>query len=428
MLLAKTLERNPNMLAAAIDLHQAGAIPPSTHLIDLDAVADNARVIADSARRHQLKVFAMTKQDGHEPHMTRIALDQGFDAVTAVEARQAYRIHRYGFPLGNVGHTSQLPRAEVEQILAMEPEFVTVYNVEAARRVSDAAAALGRVQQVYVTVAEPGDAGTHDELFGGWTFDECVPGVRPILDLPNVEVAGLAQHTTIDYVSQDDPYTAKPTEAFFTTLRAKEALERELGLDHLRVNCSGNCNTVTAGILAGYGATDIEPGAALVGSGRFHALLDMPERPAQVYVSEITHRWQGHAYAIGGGFGFIWDMDGTMLPFRGIVGRTLDEARDHPLELAAVPWYDIYGLFRDPEGIAQVGHTLLFAHFAHVIMERCYVAAVSGIASGRPKVEALLDSQATMLDGDRNPFTVHEMCASVDRVGRVYNRNPNPVG
>jgi hypothetical protein len=37
------------MLEAAIRLHQEGAIPPSTHLIDLDTVAHNASVIADSA-------------------------------------------------------------------------------------------------------------------------------------------------------------------------------------------------------------------------------------------------------------------------------------------------------------------------------------------------------------------------------------------
>src|SRR5215472_4759299 len=77
-LLAKAIDRNPGMLDAAIRLHQEGAIPPSTHLIDLDAVANNARVIADSAQRFSLTAFAMTKQDGHEPHMTRLVLDRGF--------------------------------------------------------------------------------------------------------------------------------------------------------------------------------------------------------------------------------------------------------------------------------------------------------------------------------------------------------------
>ena len=418
-LLGKALERNPEMLDAAVRLHQDGLIPPSTHLVDLDAVADNARAIASAARRAGLRTFAMTKQDGHEPHMTRLILDAGFDAVTAVEALQAYRIHRFGFPLGNVGHV-QLPRAEVEHILKMDPEFATVYTLEAAQQISAACVRLGRQQRLYVSVGQPGDEGTHPELFGGWTEDHCVEGIRPILDLPNVAVAGIAQHVTIDYASQDDPYSARPTDAFFTALRARERLETELRLTDLRINCSGNCNAVTAGVLAGYGATDIEPGAALVGSGRFHALMDMPERPAQVFVSEITHHWDGCAYAIGGGFGFVWDMNGTMSPFHGIVGTTLDQARSQRLEFVGPPWYDVYGLFYDPDGLARVGDTLLFVHLPQVIMERCYVAAVSGIASGKPVVEALLDSEATILDRNRNPLSLEKSRDSVARVGAQY--------
>jgi predicted amino acid racemase len=419
-LLAKALDRNPAMLDAAIRLHQEGVIPPSTHLIDLDAVANNARVIAEAARRFGLTTFAMTKQDGHEPHMTRLVLDCGFDAVTAVEAMQAYRIHRYGFPLGNVGHTAQLPRADVRRILTMDPQFVTVYTLQAAKFVSEACVALGRTQPVYVTVGRPQDEGTDAELFGGWDERDCVEAIRPILNLPNVVVKGIAQHITIDYPSQDDPYTARPTEAFFTALRARERLERDLGLDKLRMNCSGNCNAITAEILASYGATDIEPGAALVGSGRFHALLDMPEIPAQVFVSEITHHWAGNAYALGGGFGYVWDMDGTLAPFCGIVGRSLDQARNQPLDFCGPPSYDVFGLFDDPDRLATVGDTLLFVHLPQVILERCYVAAVSGISKRRPIVEALLDSEGSVLDGDRNPLSVDDARASVERVRRKY--------
>jgi predicted amino acid racemase len=419
-LLAKALDRNPAMLEAAISLHQEGVIPPATHLIDLDAVADNARLIAEAARQFNLTAFAMTKQDGHEPHMTGLVLDRGFQGVTAVEAIQAYRIHGHGFPLGNVGHTSQLPRAEVRRVLEMDPQFVTVYNVEAARRVSEACVSLGRTQPLYVTVGSPGEEGTEAELFGGWNATDCVEGIRPLLSLPNIVIAGIAQHTTIDYPSQDDPFTARPTEAFFTALRAREQLEHALGLEELRINCSGNCNAVTAGILASYGATDIEPGAALVGSGRFHALLDMPEIPAQVFVSEITHHWTGNAYAIGGGFGFVWEMDGTLAPFHGIVGRSLEQARSQPLRFCGPPWYDVYGLFEDPGRAAEVGDTLLFVHLPQVIMERCYVGAVSGISQGRPKLEALLDSHGTMLDESRNPLSLEDARASVTRVRRQY--------
>jgi len=59
-----------------------------------------------------------------------------------------------------------------------------------------------------------------------------------------------------------------------------------------------------------------------------------------------------------------------------------------------------------------------------VIMERCYVAAVSGISEGRPVVEALLDSEGTVLDGDRNPLPPDDARASVERVRRKYQDVP----
>jgi hypothetical protein len=53
-------------------------------------------------------------------------------------------------------------------------------------------------------------------------------------------------------------------------------------------------------------------------------------------------------------------------------------------------------------------------------MERCYVAAVSGISTQRPIVEALLDSEGTVLDENRNPLPVEEARASVNRVQQQY--------
>jgi hypothetical protein len=53
-------------------------------------------------------------------------------------------------------------------------------------------------------------------------------------------------------------------------------------------------------------------------------------------------------------------------------------------------------------------------------MERCYVAPVSGISEQKPVVEALLDSEGTVLDADRNPLSLDEAHASVERVRRKY--------
>ena len=47
MFLQRLIERNPRLLEAAIALHQQGRIPPNTWLIDLDAIAENARVLSE---------------------------------------------------------------------------------------------------------------------------------------------------------------------------------------------------------------------------------------------------------------------------------------------------------------------------------------------------------------------------------------------
>ena len=420
MLADKTIERNPEMLEAAIELHQSGLIPAPTHMIDLDVVAENARVLAEAAKSCGLRVFVMTKQDGHEPHMTRLALDRGLDAVVAVEAIQAHRIHRYGFPLGHIGHLSNVPRHQIPAILAMEPEFVTVYTYEAAKAISEVATELGREQSLYVVTTNYGDEGTYDEMIGGWTEETCVDGVRPLLDLPNVRVAGLTQHVTIDYVSQDDAHSAKPTEGFFTTLRAKEKLEQELGLEDLRINCAGNANAVTMPILAGYGATDVEPGAALTGSAKFHAVQDMPEKPAHVLVSEATHTWRGDALVVGGGFSFVWDFNETPERFRGLFGRTLEEAKANQLVFKGPPWVDFHGVF-DCEGREPTfGDTLLFCHLSQAFVERGYVAAVSGISEGKPRLRGLFDNACNMLDEEFNPIALEEAMESIEQVSREY--------
>ncbi len=427
MLLGKTLERNPQLLRAALELHQDGVIPTATHVIDLDAVADNAQAISSVARNHGLRALVMAKQSGHDPHMTRVALDRGMDAAVANEAIQAHRIHRFGFPLGNVGHPSNLPKHEVARVIeTMKPDFVTVWTQDAARRVSAVASQIGRIQPLYVSVANCGDEGAHREIIGGWTEDNCVEGIGGIIDLPNIEVAGLAQHISVSYESQDDAYDARPTEAFCTTLRAKELLERELDLADLKINCAGNVNAANAPMLARHGATEIEPGAALVGSSRFHAIQSMPERPAQVYVTEISHHWDGNAYARGGGFNFVWDMGGRLLPFRALVGSSFEEACEQVLTFQEPPWYDVFGMFADPDQVASPGDTLLFSHLAQAVVERGYVAAVSGVSRGQPKLEALLDNAANVLDEDRNPVPVQEAMLSVDRVAREYARRGAP--
>ena len=62
MYLQRLVERNPRLLETAIDLHQDGRIPPNTWVIDVDVIAENARVLASEAGRLGLTTYLMSKQ------------------------------------------------------------------------------------------------------------------------------------------------------------------------------------------------------------------------------------------------------------------------------------------------------------------------------------------------------------------------------
>ncbi len=51
MLAQRMLETNPELIDAAIELHQLGALPANSFLFDLDAVAENARMQSAEAKR-----------------------------------------------------------------------------------------------------------------------------------------------------------------------------------------------------------------------------------------------------------------------------------------------------------------------------------------------------------------------------------------
>jgi predicted amino acid racemase len=419
VLLDTTLRRNPELIAAAIQLHQAGEIPPGSQVIDLDAVAENGAVTARVAEENGLRVFVMTKQNGHHPHMTRVLLNQGLHAVVAVEALQAFRINRDGFPLGHVGHLANIPRHQVAPIVAMEPEFITVYNTEAARRVSEAAGELGRQQNIYVRVSNPGDRGTFDATVGGWTLDECVEGVRSLLDLPNVTVAGLTQHCVVHYSDEQDPHKAGPSEAFFTMLRAKELLERELGLEDLRLNCAGNTNAITMPMLAGYGATDVEPGMSLTGCAWFHAWQDMPEKPAQVTLGEVLHRWQGELYSVGGTFNYVLD-DKMLGDLVGLVGSSFEEATQQRAVFRTGGVIDYHGVFGPPGTAGEVGDSVVVAFHPQAHAERGYNVTVSGISEGNPNVTGIYDAAVHPVDRDLAPMSPDDTHKALDALGSQY--------
>ena len=93
----------------------------------------------------------------------------------------------------------------------------------------------------------------------------------------------------------------KPTHNLATLTKAADALAKA-GRTGIEVNAPGTTSSVMLQALAEAGATQCEPGNGLHGTTALHVMEDLPERPAMLYLTEVSHLSGGKAYCFGGGF------------------------------------------------------------------------------------------------------------------------------
>jgi predicted amino acid racemase len=73
------------------------------------------------------------------------------------------------------------------------------------------------------------------------------------------------------------------------------------GHREIEINAPGTTSSVTLEALAEAGATQVEPGRGLTGTTPLHVSDDLPEAPAVVYLTEVSHLSGGEAFCFGGG-------------------------------------------------------------------------------------------------------------------------------
>jgi predicted amino acid racemase len=405
MFLQRIVERNPDLAEAAIRLHQDGDIPPNTWVIDLDMVAANAQALSEAARRLGLSTYLMTKQFARNPYVTATALAAGLDNTVCVDITCGLQLTRYGLPVGHIGHLTQIPYHLTDRAMAWSPEVVTVFNRDHARWVSESVTRQGRKQDLLLKVYSDGDV-FFDGQEGGINEEDLLAAARDMERLPNIRVVGTTSFPCVRY---EPTGSAQPelTPNFHTALRCAEAL-RAAGFNISQVNAPGNTSSVTMPLLAAAGATHVEPGHGLTGTTPAHAQSgDLPERPACVYVSEISHAFRGRAYAYGGGL--FQDIFPAGYAARALVGNTWDEARDnvvdyhHDIEQII----DYHAVLGSAER-CQPGASVLFGFRTQMQMTRSFVAPVIDVASGRPSIPFLFDAA----DNALNPKTLEPVAVT----------------
>jgi predicted amino acid racemase len=379
--------RNPAFILAAQSLHQAGQIPANAYVLDLDAVTENARLLREEGDRLGLKVFAMTKQVSRQTGFSRAVMAGGIDRCVAVDMACAIACHNAGLRVGHLGHLVQVPRAEAAMAARdLAPDYWTVFSNDKAAEAATASRAAGREQAILARVQTAGDTFYRGHE-GGFPAEDAVAAARRIDALPGAHFAGVTSFPAQLYDHATRKVRHTPNLA--TLQRTADAL-RKAGFADLEINAPGTTSVVTLQALAEAGATQVEPGNGLHGTTPLHAVEDLPERPAVLYLTEVSHLHGGRAYCFGGGL-YI-DPVFPDYDVRALVGPepTTDADALRSVEIPPPAAIDYYGMI-DASGPRPpaTGDTVVFGFRGQAFVTRAYAVGIAGVSTGNPRVVSI---------------------------------------
>ncbi len=387
--------RNPRLIEAAIRLHQRGELPANTYVIDLDAVENNARAISVRAEGLGLTVMAMTKQMGRNESFCRAVMRGGIKRSVAVDMECARATRRAGMEVGHIGHLVQVPKWEADEAARLVPAWWTVFNFEKAGEAGAASQRRGREQPLLARIQ-----GASDRFYrgheGGFPASDVAATAAALNTIPGARFAGITTFPALLFDAASR--TVKPTANLETLRQASETLAR-LGYKGIEINAPGTTSSVTLQSLADAGATQVEPGHGLTGTTPLHVTEDLPELPAVVYLTEISHLSGGEAFCFGGGL-YI-DPVFPDYPVRAIVAREprMDDGSLRAIEIPAPAAIDYYGMIDAAgPGKPEPGDSVVLGFRAQAFVTRAFVAGVSGLSQGKPVVESISHSSGAKSD------------------------------
>ncbi len=378
-------KRNPKLIKAAIRLHQSGKILPDTYVLDLDIINENAKEIVKTAKENDIELFFMLKQIGRNPAIAKMLVEVGIKNAVVVDFKEALVMIENNIPLGNVGHLVQIPQMLLKKIMTYGSKYLTVYSLEKLQAIDSMAKEIGITQKVLLKVVSDEDE-LYPGQYGGFTLKELPSLTNLFKEFKYIEISGLTSFPCFLYDNEKEEL--KSTHNIETIKTAKEILGKD-GIDIKEMNMPSATSVYTLPYLKKIGGTQGEPGHALTGTTPMHAEKEMAEKPAMVYVSEVSHNFKGKSYLYGGGFYRRGHLKNVLIDDHGkqteaYVNSLADENIDYYLEM---------------DRKEKIGATAIMAFRTQIFVTRSEVAIVSGIQNGIPKLEGIYDSQGNYLRG-----------------------------
>jgi len=377
--------RNPQLIEAAVELHQQNRIPSNCYILDLDRIEENSKMILDEAGKNNMKVFAMTKQIGRESSAIQTLIRQGISHFVTVDIQGARAVVAAGGKLGHVGHLVQIPKGEIPWVAAQNPEYWTVFSFEQAEAISQALG-KGQKQKVLVRIQKDGDTFYRGHE-GGFSANLIIETAKKLDSMEGIEFAGITSFPCLLFNNEKKDVYSTPNQS--TLVEAAEKLSAA-GWTSIEINTPGTTSTEVISYFAKGGSTQVEPGHGLTGTTPLHAVKDLPESPAVIYVSEISHFYRDQAYCFGGGL-YVDPVFPTYdMKCLTASGRESILHRECSIELPADNAIDYYGMLHPEKDMKiNIGDTVLMGFRPQTFVTRAYTASVSGISKGTPKVESI---------------------------------------
>ncbi|KKO51039.1 alanine racemase [Paenibacillus sp. DMB20] len=379
MFIDMTLKRNEGLIRAALLLHQKGEIPANTYVIDAEGVEHNASVLSETAAKHELKLYYMTKQIGRSGYAGKLIESNGIKQAVAVDIDEAFALSEAGCKIGHIGHIVQPGKNQWGVVLQhIKPEVVTLFSIERAVQLSEAALALGQVQEVILRVIRPGDI-IFPGQFGGFLLHELSALLPDLLKLRGIRIIGVTGFPVLQINDEHTDFVDTPN---MQTLRSAVEVLESYGIEVKQVNAPSATSCYTIPLLKRYGVTHGEPGHALTGTTPLHAFNDrLDEIPSMVYVSEISHMDDQYAYTIAGGFYARSHME------QALYGSSPQEITTQKAKISrfSAENIDYYGCL-DREPSMKVGDTAVYAFRTQIFVTRSHVAYVRGANTFSPEI------------------------------------------